>query len=242
MAPRWFLARGGKKLGPFSEDQIKQFVASGQLLPGDKLMLEDSINPTKVQELLAPSPPPAPAAGASSAMMTQPSENETSEDVILAPVEPAADVYIAGDSQQIEIVLASKFEKQFAVRRFGVFASDAGHDDGPSAMFQTRRDAETWVKKAYGSSALINGAFHIYRVDCFGSYWTGPPDADPKKGGFRRFLPVNLRRLRKWVLRTGNKLRTIRNETQELVDQLEKMSGAAPAPPIPPNRPRAPVP
>ena len=40
MAAQWFLARGGKKYGPYSMEQLRQFVASGNVLPTDMLLPE----------------------------------------------------------------------------------------------------------------------------------------------------------------------------------------------------------
>jgi hypothetical protein len=40
MTPRWFLARNRQKFGPYSMDQLRQFAATGLLLPTDMLLQE----------------------------------------------------------------------------------------------------------------------------------------------------------------------------------------------------------
>jgi hypothetical protein len=40
MTPRWFLARNRQKCGPYAMDQLRQFAATGQLLPADMLLQE----------------------------------------------------------------------------------------------------------------------------------------------------------------------------------------------------------
>jgi hypothetical protein len=57
----WYLARGTKKLGPFSTEQLKKLAAGGKLLPTDMLLQDGKqkwISPSSVEGLF----PPAPAA------------------------------------------------------------------------------------------------------------------------------------------------------------------------------------
>jgi hypothetical protein len=87
-------------------------------------------------------------------------------------------------------------EVQFSVRRVGVYRHD---ETEPMAMFECENEAERWIAWRFGKSSLEHGAFHLRRVDLYGTAWLS--DAlDPKVAGFRRFFPLALRRLRKWML------------------------------------------
>src|SRR5262245_29888764 len=62
MADQFYVARGSKRLGPFSAAQLKAFAAEGQIRPTDPIWREGMANPVpanKVKNLFPD--PPAPA-------------------------------------------------------------------------------------------------------------------------------------------------------------------------------------
>ena len=47
MANRWFVARRGKEIGPYTSDQLKRMAASGQLYPAEMIRREDQQAPRR---------------------------------------------------------------------------------------------------------------------------------------------------------------------------------------------------